>query len=417
MLAIAARTGNRSGIYHYARSLERGLMKIDNISLHPICSDLIDIPWAWIEERKSAELGSFERMTNWLQFLNYKKEILTQNANRRGSNNNVQYLCNGMLKAASDTKIYNAINRAYLRHQIDSHKSKLFHSPFHLVPRAVGYQKNLTVVRTIHDMLPLQMPSFFMNESVSRFREAINSIGDNEHIICISNKTRRDLVRHLPLFPANHIHVVSLAGDAYQQYAGGDEDWELFCAHYGLDNDDMFCLTVGTIEPRKNHLNLIAGLEIALKTKGLHNLKLVIVGKVGWKAKRIIDRIRCSSAAANIILLGSVPDVLLDCLYKKAVLTLFVSWAEGFGLPVLESMKVGTPVIASKMPVVEEAGENSVYLTDPASPDAIANAISNLIKSKDLQKLLSKRGIESAQQFSWQKTSDATAKVYSNILA
>jgi len=415
VFAIAARTGHRAGVYRYARSLQNGLSQIDDIKLRPICSDLLDIPWAWLDLLES-EKRYKKRVVSWGQFLNCKDENSSKkifNYQRIECRNTLKTI----LEKATETKLYNTINYARLRGYLNPAQTMLFHSPFHLLSKAMGGYKNVICVRTIHDILPLVMPEYFVSDSVRSFRKALNSFGMRDHIICVSNATRRDVVRVLPQFPASHIHVVPLAGDICETYAERGEDWSIFCAHYGIDEDDLICLAVGTIEPRKNHENLVAGFEFAVENSISKNLKLILVGKIGWKAGGIMSRITNSSVSEKIIVLGSIPDILLDCLYRKAVLTLFVSWAEGFGLPVLESMKVGTPVIASPIPIIEETSVNSVYLTDPTSPKAIGGAIIEVIQSSKLQKELSHKGLEHAKRYSWQNTADTTAKVYSKILS
>jgi glycosyltransferase involved in cell wall biosynthesis len=415
VLAIAARTGNRSGVYRYASVLADQLIATPGIHLRTICTDLLDTPWSWHEKQQRKDLNT-QSIKSWAEYFRLK-EIADRNKQKIQPYNKSSWKA-GSLNALKHLKYMPtlaALNKVRLNLQLCAAKGAIFHSPFHLVPDEVSTMRHLSIVRTIHDVLPLSMPHFFLEESAKRFKEAMASITNRDHIICISDCMRNEIMRIAPWLREDRLYVIPLAGDTTASYVADEADWQVFCEHYGIERDEKILLAVGTIEPRKNHVNLIAGFELATQLASQQRLRLILVGGLGWQFNPILARIQNTPVCNQIIMLGSIPDPLLACLYAKATATLSVSWAEGFGLPILESMRYGTPVIASAIPAHLEIATDAAYFIDPKSPLEIGRGIQQLTESTTLKQHWGKLGKLRAEEFSWDKTVKATVKCYQEI--
>lgn len=416
VLAIANRTGNRTGVYRYASILASRLTEITGVRLKTICTDFLDTPWATkeIELLNSQQIHSTE---TWEQYFKLT-EAVGRHKNKMRNRNRFTWWGGRLatLKHFQSMPPLSTINDVRLCHQLSKDNTDIFHSPFHIVPNVIcGLQKPV-ILRTIHDLLPLTKPQYFLRNSTISLEKAINSITKNEHIICVSNSTRNEIVRVLPWVKDDQLHVIPLAGDSHSAYNADEADWELFCKKQKIRKSDKIFLAVGTIEPRKNYVNLIKGFEMAVQDTLGPDLRLILVGGLGWKYSQILEKINESPVSSRILMLGSIPDPLLACLYTKATATLSVSWAEGFGLPLLESMKYNTPVIASSISAHLEIAKDSAYFIDPNSPLEICQAILNIAASDSQRKHWCLLGKSQAEKFTWEKTLNATATCYKQIM-
>jgi glycosyltransferase involved in cell wall biosynthesis len=274
--------------------------------------------------------------------------------------------------------------------------------------------ENVKIVRTVHDMLPLSMPHFFLPKSVDRFRESIQNVSPSEHIICVSNAVRNELLACCQNIKPNQVSVTQLAGQIQSKYLGDSEDWQIFLDHYGIQSDEHLILALGTLEPRKNLITLIDAIEHLSRHTDLR-IRLLVVGRIGWNCAGILARIESSICRDQILLLGALPDPLVNCLYQRSELSVFVSWGEGFGLPVLESMRWGTPVVASNIPVLQEIGGDAVMYVNPGSSTEIAEAIYEIIFNQALSNRLSMLGKLRSHDYSWKKTANLTRRCYEQI--
>jgi glycosyltransferase involved in cell wall biosynthesis len=179
-----------------------------------------------------------------------------------------------------------------------------------------------------------------------------------------------------------------------------------------LDVEDQFLLFVGTVEPRKNLLTLVQALEEVLRTTELRP-QLVLAGKIGWKADDVLLTLSRSPIRDRVRRLGFVSDEDLRELYSSCTAFIYPSIYEGFGLPPLEAMACGAPVIASQVPSIKKSVARIVSATD--SKDLARNVI-ELLQDEHARQSLSIRGLEYAQAFSWQRTAALTREVYAQAL-
>lgn len=268
-------------------------------------------------------------------------------------------------------------------------------------------------ITTIHDFVPLLFPESQHPRTIATFkRKLFLAKKECQHFICVSKSTASDLYH---LFPDIDCQKVSII------YEAAEKKYDLF-HHlskkiqrqkisrirklYGLTN---FILTQGTREPRKNLDRLIKAFINFKKIHPDSQLELAISGKYGW-GKDV------SPPKDNSIkILGYIPEKDLVALHASAFCLAYPSTYEGFGLPILKSMKVGTPVITSNLSSLPEVAGNAAITVNPTKTTELTQAITSLYQSPKLRHTLVLRGYQQANKFSWKKTAISTLKVYEKV--
>ena len=264
-------------------------------------------------------------------------------------------------------------------------------APFFFKPAA-------KVVMTVHDLIPILFPQwhilrrrlYFAHFLKYRFRYV-------DHFIAVSENTKADLTR---CFGINREKISVIHNGIGVHFSPG-----------GSRRDD-YILAVGTIEPRKNLLRLMQAF-VRLKDKYHINHQLVIAGTIGWKCKRELKLIE--SYPSSIKMLGYVSDQDLVNLYRNAVCMVYPSLYEGFGLPVIEAMACGCPVITSNLSSLPEVAGDAALSINPYNIDEISDAMHRLIADRNLQQRLSASGIQRAGTFSWDRCARETINVYQRM--
>jgi glycosyltransferase involved in cell wall biosynthesis len=184
---------------------------------------------------------------------------------------------------------------------------------------------------------------------------------------------------------------------------------------YGIEGD--YILSVGSIQPRKNLGRLIASYSYLRQSRAQSKLpKLVLVGKRAWLYDETLRAIQDSKLLDSIILTGYVPQQDLPALYSGAVCFVYPSFFEGFGLPPLEAMKCGTPVIAGNRTSLPEVVGDAGLLVDPLDVRALGSAIERLICNSDFRNELRLKGLNQAEKFDWRETARRTLDVYKEVV-
>ncbi len=284
---------------------------------------------------------------------------------------------------------------------------------FHATDNLLPYFARVRTVFTLHDLVFRFHPAthkplnrWFLTLGMPFFLRRADAI------IAVSEWTRRDAVR-LYGIPEDKISVI---------YEGVDPRFRRQVAEqiaatrrcYGLP--ERYILYVGTIEPRKN---LIALLEAYALLRSQHavadSCRLVFVGKKGWLYEPFFRRLRELALTDQVIITGFVPDDDLPALYAGADVFVFPSIYEGFGLPVLEAMACGTPVVCSNASSLPEVAGEAALMVDAGDVAGLASAIRRVIEDHDLRASLSARGVVQAQRFTWEETARRTLTVYEKV--
>lgn len=298
-----------------------------------------------------------------------------------------------------------------IREGVDIIHQPAFSAP--LLPRLLRpIQARPKVVVTVHDLIVVNFPGtmpFGSRMFFSRWMPFTYRFADA--IICDSAATRADLLRYLPdLKDRAVITVVHLAAD--QRFAPVSHKTKLLAVKGRYRTGDKFILHVGTLEPRKNLPFLVKVFAEVIRHYPMLTHNLVITGKKGWYFEELFELVRRLRIKDRVVFSGYVGDDDLPILYAAADLFLFPSKYEGFGLPPLEAMQSGTPVIvANNSSLPEVVGEAGILLKT-SDEAAWVRTVSQVLHDPKLRKKLSGLGLEQARHFSWQKTAEMTENVY-----
>ena len=290
---------------------------------------------------------------------------------------------------------------SYLRrHPVD-----LFHGTNYEVP----LRAHCPTVITIHDLSLRLHSSTHEARAVRRARLLQQLMARKAKVIITpSEQVRNEVCEHLKLAP-DKVFATPLAPRSVFTPMPPEEGIPV---RQRLQIEDEFLLFVGTIEPRKNLSMLLNAFDDVLRTTDLRP-QLVIAGKVGWKVDDVLAQARQSSIQDRVRLIGFVPDEDLRALYSSCRAFVYPSVYEGFGLPPLEAMACGAPVIASRVPSIKESVARIVSATDSTD---LTRTMVDLLSRPEQRQQLSQRGIAYAREFTWQRTAALTREVYAQAL-
>lgn len=273
-------------------------------------------------------------------------------------------------------------------------------------------------VLTVYDIIPLLFPEIYLRKKLKRkmFEQRLKlCLKRADIIIAISENTKKDIIKHFGLTEGK-IEVVPLGvSNIFKRLH--DETVEKTLNKFSIFRP--YILGIGASEVRKNNVNLIkAFYELKIKFRIGH--KLIIVGKD--RSKEEFDKflntlsVEMNVLKDDIIFCKEVSDEELACLYNGADLFVFLSMYEGFGLPLLEAMACGVPVITSNSSSIPEVIGDAAIMVDPRDMSGIVESVNKLINDRKVRDDLIVKGYNRTQQFSWQNTVKKTADVYSKLL-
>jgi glycosyltransferase involved in cell wall biosynthesis len=258
---------------------------------------------------------------------------------------------------------------------------------------------------TVHDILFESFPEYFEKSFVLRSRLLVPySIRRSTAIFTVSDFSHRQICEAYSVPPKN-VHTISNGVDT-TRFFPGRRGMEVVKA-MGLEGGEYF-LTVGRLEPRKNHATL---LRAWAKIKAPRP-RLVIVGQRHFNYRDSIDLIRTLEIQDDVLILEQVSDVELPAIYRNAKGFVYTSWAEGFGMPLLEAMASGIPVVTSATTALTEVGAGATLYVDPSDPAEISAAINSLNTDSELRQSLIERGFRRAKDFTWERSARTVRDVY-----
>jgi glycosyltransferase involved in cell wall biosynthesis len=230
-------------------------------------------------------------------------------------------------------------------------------------------------------------------------------------IVTVSDYERQRIIQHLNV-PARKVVTVHNAVSRQFRVIQDADELAQVRTRFGLPAEFMFFL--GNTDPKKNVPNVLRALAI-LKQRGLLTLPLVMANVSAEYTASVLAEIGHPNLMADIILCGYIPNALLPAVYNAASVFLCPSLRESFGLPILEAMACGTPVLTASTTAMPEVAGEAALLANPASPEAMAEQIDNLLTNRNLQKLLRQRGLDRAALFSWENTAQKMLEVYDQV--
>jgi glycosyltransferase involved in cell wall biosynthesis len=282
------------------------------------------------------------------------------------------------------------------------HRATLFHGLNQRLPR-YRFRRTLT---TFHDLF-VMTGQFSTREFRERFAAlAQDAAGRSDHIVAVSAYTACQLRSLLNVEPSR-ISVIHHGVDPIPEF----EAAELAAFRQRLDLARPFVLHVGAIQERKNLQRLVQAFESIR-----HDIDLVLAGSDGYASKDIHRVIEHSPARSRIRLLGYVTRPVLDRLYRSAAVLAFPSLDEGFGIPVLEAMSAGLPVVTSRLGGTAEVAGDAALLIEPTDTSALAEALRRALEDDASRDKLVRRGKARAAEFRWERAAAETLDVYRRLL-
>ena len=293
-----------------------------------------------------------------------------------------------------------------------------FHPPSVLFVPSQGLPRRFPfasypIVTTIHDLGFLRRPDLY--DPASR-RRLVNftkrSVHEASHVLTVSEFSKTE-IEYFYKTPEQKISVTPLASNAevYKLLSAP----EIASVLERLRLSRNFFLSVGRLDQKKNIETIIQAFEQFKSGRGVGDpFELVLIGEPGFGFSRMQKRIELSEYKEQIRLLGYVPDADVAACMNAAVAFLFPSWYEGFGIPNLDALACGTPLITSDIPVHHEIVSDAALFVTPEKPDAWAHAMHKIVEDIDFKQGLIQKGFDQAQKFSWEKTAEKTWEVLRN---
>ena len=366
-IAIDARKLRDYGIGTYIRNLVRHLARIDQSTEYVLIVQPADI-------EIDAELGpNFRTVADWSRSYSIREQF--------------------------------TIPLDLRREAVD-----LFHAPHYVLPPLTPCKS----VVTIHDCIHLRFPQYL--PSRLGYVYARSSLWVATHratrVLTVSETSKRDILRYFRV-PESKIDVIHNAIDERLGEAPSAEDVAQVRERYQLN--DPFVLYAGNIKPHKNLERLIESFH-TLRRGGLEQAKLLIIGDEVSKYATLRRAVHQHKLHKHVRFLGFVPDKTLASLYRLASVFVFPSLYEGFGLPPLEAMAAGTPVITSNVSSLPEVVGDAAILIDPYEPDEIAHAMRRVLTDEALRDDLRARGLARVKEFSWDRSVRRVREIYGEVL-
>lgn len=267
-------------------------------------------------------------------------------------------------------------------------------------------------VLTIHDMIPMIHPEWFPRGRKEYFDIDIRKSAENaDRIIAVSESTKRDIINYFNI-DEKKIEVIYW-GNPTTVFDLDEQDIQNTKEKYGIER---YIVSVCTLEPRKNLKKLVTSfLEYKSKNRD-DDVKLVLTGKIGWGDDFLEDILLYKKYENNFVFTGYVEEKELQCLYSGATAIAYVSFYEGFGLPILEGMTLGKAVICSETSSMPEVGGDAVEYCNPYDVASIENSISTVLNNESYRESLCQRAKKQAELFSYDITAEKTIRLYEGLM-
>jgi glycosyltransferase involved in cell wall biosynthesis len=322
-------------------------------------------------------------------------------------------LAENFVPAVDESQGYSLREHVSIPRKLHHLKADLFHSPHYVLPLLCPTR----AIVTIHDCIHLLFPQYLPNRLSWRYAHFMmgSAIKRSALVLTVSEASRRDILHFYPWADPDRVQVVPNALDAYLLEDPGEEEMERVRERYQIRG--RFVLYTGNIKPHKNLERLITAFGL-LKRRSEHaDVKLVIAGSAEENKYAALRRVvEVTGVRQDVRFFGFVPDRTLAALYRLASVFAFPSLYEGFGLPPLEAMACGTPVVTSRISSLPEVVGDAAVLVDPYSHEDIAEGLARALGDPALRAELVARGRLRVQAFSWERSVKAIHDSYMKLL-
>ncbi len=390
-----------------AEHLVRGLADSPDLTLSLAAPTHLSETLRWVDDVLPAYNLPFANRTGELKLAEWEKNLLRNMDTHSYMSKALRYILYKGRRAVGLDSSKIVLDRYPAR--------TIYHSPFFAIPNNVGSDRRIQKVLTVNDMIPIHHPEWFLSGEQA-VHHAIRTLSNDAHVITISEATKNDFCEYTGFDPARVMPIYLAASRRLFYPVTDPERMHMTQARYGL-HEEPYLLSIATLEPRKNIRHLVQCFARLVSENAVPiELKLVLVGTKGWKMDEWLSEIRASEQLiSRLIFTGYVPDEDLAALYSGATAFLFPSLYEGFGLPPLEAMQCGLPVITSNVSSLPEVVGDAAILVSPTDADALCQAIIQVINSDELQQQLRANALRRAKLFSWEKFTRQHIDLYRNL--
>ncbi|MDX1478787.1 MAG: glycosyltransferase family 1 protein [Saprospiraceae bacterium] len=300
--------------------------------------------------------------------------------------------------------LYHLWYQVRLKHDLMRNRPDVFFSPYGYMPKGL----RLPTVLTVHDVAPRRYPQHITRAHRTYYlRNMPRFLEEARQIISVSEFSRREIIQFYQVPPEKISVVYNGVSSAFVPVSPSDQK----AVRARLTGGRPYFLYVGAIHPRKNLVALVQAFDIFKHTTN-NDVQLVIVGARSWKTAQVSQAIANAEYQDDIHQIGYAPDDALPTIVGSALAMCYVSLYEGFGMPVLEAMSCGVPVLTSSADstgaaLAEVAGGAAIEV-DPVAEEDIAGGMARLADDPALRRQLSEAGLQRARQFSWDRAADET---------
>ncbi len=299
----------------------------------------------------------------------------------------------------------------YLTYELFRHPVDVLHVQYTAPPFC-----RMPVVVTIHDLAFERMPETFTRRGSFQLKLTVRRTAKKAaRIATVSEYSRQDLLSIYKLPPEKVVVTYNGVESHFTPEPEIRNEPQEIRSRYGIARD--FLLAVGSLQPRKNLIRLIRAYSKLRSERPDFTPQLVIVGRKLWLTHEIFDEVKKHRWADDVILTGYVADEDLPALYRAARAFVYPSLFEGFGLPPLEAMACGTPVITSGVSSLPEITGDAALLIDPNDEQTLANAMIEIVSNDRLRAELREKGIGQAKKFTWRDAAEKTLRLYQEAYA
>ncbi len=374
ILSVDAIQPPLTGIGHYAWQLAQGLPK------HPAVTEVrYFAAHRWVADPALA-LATPSRLARWRPWLPGKAFL---------------------------AKMYGLLQQQVFAWQSRTLHEFILHAPNYILPPWPGRS-----VATIHDLSHLHYPHFHPSERVAYLHAYLpRTLAQATHLITVSEFVRQEVINQGGVAADRVSTVYNGVAASFRPYPLTHQQPVL--ARYGL-SPGQYLLSVATREPRKN-LSALLEAYLSLDRALQRHYPLVFIGATGWKANDLETRLNALARSGRIYRLGYVPDADLPVLYAGARALAYPSFYEGFGLPVLEAMACGTPVLTSNRSALPEIAGGAAWLIDPYDVNDVRAGLERVLLDETWRDPAIERGLQRAQCFSWERCIQDTVALYQRI--
>lgn len=296
---------------------------------------------------------------------------------------------------------------------ITAEKLDVYHSPANIIP--LRYAGKFCI--TTHDLAIYRRPDLFpKNQGFSLKYIVPQSIHRAKKIISVSESTKHDIQDFFSV-DQKKIEVIYEGVDhkRFSKFPPREDYRGYLRGRYKIRND--YILFVGTLEPRKNLIRLLEAFYKLLSDNPEYKRKyqLLLAGAKGWLYDTIFEEVKSRGLSANVLFSGYIDEKDLPLLYQNATIFVYPSLYEGFGLPVLEAMASGAPIITSNLSAMPEITGTAAMLCDPTDVEGLASAMQRFLEDEKLRTSYSERALAQAKKFTWEKCAAQTFQIYREV--